>query len=376
MKIIQKSYTYDDVLLVPAYSRVTPAFVNPRLKWNDHIEMHAPIFAAAMDSVSEEAMAIALAIAGGVAFIHKNLSIEEQASMVRNVKSVNVNKKEHPHACVNQHNKLVVGIAVGVGEDTINRVNACVEAGADMVSVDSAHGHSHGVIETIIAIKRLYPMIELIGGNIVCHDAAIALKEAGCTAVKVGVGPGSICTTRVVAGVGVPQLSAIMNVVAALKGSGVKVIADGGIKYSGDMVKAIGAGADAVMLGSLLAGCDETPGDLIQVGGKLMKSYVGMGSLKAMQKGSSDRYFQGGVNELDKLVPEGVESLVPAKGPLRDVIYQMMGGLRSGMGYCGCETLKEMQEKAHFVHITNAGLVESHPHDVLIAKEAPNYRDR
>jgi len=376
MKIIQEAYTYDDVLLVPAYSSVTPAFVNPRLRWNEHIEMHAPIFAAAMDSVSEDQMAIALAIAGGIAFIHKNMSIEDQANMVRNVKALSINETDHPHACVNQHHKLVVGIAVGVGEDTIERVKACVEAGVDMVSVDSAHGHSQGVIETIKRIKTLYPHIELIGGNIVSYEAALALKEAGCTAVKVGVGPGSICTTRVVAGVGVPQLSAVMNVVEALKGSGVKVIADGGIKYSGDIVKAIGAGADAVMLGSLLAGCDETPGELIQVGEKLMKSYVGMGSLKAMKKGSSDRYFQGGVKDLNKLVPEGVESLVPAKGPVSDVIYQMMGGLRSGLGYCGCVTLKELQEKATFVRITNSGLVESHPHDVLIAKEAPNYRGR
>ena len=376
MKIIQEAYTYDDVLLVPAYSSITPAFVNPRLRWNEHIEMHAPIFAAAMDSVSEETMAIALAIAGGIAFIHKNMSIDDQASMVRSVKAVNVSFEEHPHACVNQHNKLAVGIAVGVGEDTIKRVIACVEAGADLVSVDSAHGHSLGVIETIKAIKALYPTIELVGGNIVSYEAAIALKEAGCTAVKVGVGPGSICTTRVVAGVGVPQLTAVMNVVEALKGSGVKVIADGGIKYSGDIVKAIGAGADAVMLGSLLAGCDETPGEFIQVGEKLMKSYVGMGSLKAMKKGSSDRYFQGGVKDLNKLVPEGVESLVPAKGPVSDVIYQMMGGLRSGMGYCGCADLSELKEKAQFVRITNAGLVESHPHDVLIAKEAPNYRGR
>jgi IMP dehydrogenase len=376
MKIIQEALTYDDVLLVPAYSSVTPAFVNPRLRWNEHIELHAPIFAAAMDSVSEAKMAIALAIAGGVAFIHKNMSIEEQASMVQEVKSVKITYDEHPHACVNQHNQLVVGIAVGVGEDTLDRVKACVEAGVDMVSVDSAHGHSKGVIETLKAIKALYPNIELIGGNIISSEAAIALKEAGCTAVKVGVGPGSICTTRVVAGVGVPQLSAVMNVASALKGSGVKIIADGGIKYSGDIVKAIGAGADAVMLGSLLAGCDETPGELIQVGGKLMKSYVGMGSLKAMKKGSSDRYFQGGVKDLNKLVPEGVESLVPAKGPVNEVIYQMMGGLRSGLGYCGCETLNELQEKAQFVRITNNGLVESHPHDVLIAKEAPNYRGR
>jgi IMP dehydrogenase len=376
MKIIQEALTYDDVLLVPAYSTVTPAFVNPRLRWNDDFELHAPIFAAAMDSVSEARMAIALAIAGGVAFIHKNMSIEEQASMVKEVKAVKVTFEEHPHACLNKLNQLVVGIAVGVGEDTLERVQACVKAGADLVSVDSAHGHSKGVIETLKAIKQLYPNIELIGGNIVSSEAAIALKEAGCTAVKVGVGPGSICTTRVVAGVGVPQLSAVMNVAEALKGSGVKVIADGGIKYSGDIVKAIGAGADAVMLGSLLAGCDETPGELIQVGDKLMKSYVGMGSLKAMKKGSSDRYFQGGVKDLNKLVPEGVESLVPAKGPVQEVIYQMMGGLRSGLGYCGCETLKELQEKAQFVRITNNGLVESHPHDVLIAKEAPNYRGR
>jgi IMP dehydrogenase len=376
MKIIQEALTYDDVLLVPAYSTITPAFVNPRLRWNSDIELHAPIFAAAMDSVSEANMAIALAIAGGIAFIHKNMSIEEQAAMVKQVKSVKITYEEHPHACVNEHNQLVVGIAVGVGEDTLTRVKTCVEAGVDMVSVDSAHGHSIGVIDTLKAIKELYPNIELIGGNIISSEAALALKEAGCTAVKVGVGPGSICTTRVVAGVGVPQLSAIMNVAEALKGSGVKIIADGGIKYSGDIVKAIGAGADAVMLGSLLAGCDETPGDLIQVGDKLMKSYVGMGSLKAMKKGSSDRYFQGGVKDLNKLVPEGVESLVPAKGPVSDVIYQMMGGLRSGLGYCGCATLKELQEKAQFVRITNNGLVESHPHDVLIAKEAPNYRGR
>jgi len=270
----------------------------------------------------------------------------------------------------------LVGAAVGVGEKNIERVKALVEAGVDIIAVDSAHGHSIGVIETVKTIHDLYPQLDLVGGNIVTAEAAIALIEAGANVVKVGVGPGSICTTRVVAGVGVPQLTAVNDVYQVAKERKVGIIADGGIKFSGDVVKALAAGADVVMMGGLLAGCEETPGEILDVYGKKVKTYVGMGSLSAMQRGSSDRYFQGGQTELKKLVPEGIEATVPYKGPIADVLYQMMGGLRSGMGYCGCETVESLKVNARFVKITNAGLKESHPHDVDNVKEAPNYRGR
>lgn len=372
-KVIKEAYTFDDLLLVPAKSVVVPAQVDLSSKLTSKITLRIPIVSAAMDTVTEEVMAAQLAKLGGLGFIHKNMPTNTQAEMVRMVKETTV-EEEYTHANVDANGKLVVGAAVGVGEASIERVKALVEAGVDIITVDSAHGHSEGVIQTVRQIRSAFPELDIVGGNIVTAQAATDLIYAGANVVKVGVGPGSICTTRVVAGVGVPQLTAVNDVYNVAKQYGVGVIADGGIKLSGDISKALAAGATCVMLGGLLAGTEETPGDVIEVYGKRVKAYVGMGSLSAMQRGSSDRYFQGGVKELDKLVPEGIEATVPFKGSIKDVIYQMLGGVRSGMGYCGCATIEEMHAKAQFVKITGAGLKESHPHDVDNVKEAPNYR--
>ena len=369
-KVIKEGYTFDDLLLVPAYSQVVPADVQLKTRLCDGIFLSIPVCSAAMDTVTESKMGIALAQAGGLGFIHKNLSSELPAEMVKEVKAAAVLS----NSAVDAKGKLLAGAAVGVSESTMARVQLLVEAGVDIITVDSAHGHSAGVIETVRKIHEQYPDLPLVGGNIVTGDAAQALIQAGASVLKVGVGPGSICTTRIVSGVGVPQLTAVSDVVQVAKRYNVGVIADGGIKFSGDIVKALAAGADAVMLGGLLAGCEETPGEIIEVYGKKVKTYVGMGSLSAMQRGSSDRYFQGGQKELKKLVPEGIEATVPYKGPMSDVIYQMMGGLRSGMGYCGCANIEELKEKAQFVKISNAGLKESHPHTVENVNEAPNYR--
>lgn len=374
-KVIKEAYTFDDLLLVPAYSKVVPAEVKLKTKLTDAITLNMPIISAAMDTVTEDAMAIMMAKLGGMGFIHKNMSIEAQAAMVETVKSA-VIETEFTDAATDTQGKLIVGAAVGVGEHTLHRVDALVKAGVDIVAVDSAHGHSQGVSNTVKLIRDTYPDLDIVGGNIVTAQGATDLIYAGATVVKVGVGPGSICTTRVVAGVGVPQLTAVNDVFQVTKQYNVGVIADGGIKLSGDISKALAAGADCVMLGGLLAGSLETPGEVIEVFGKKVKNYVGMGSLSAMQRGSSDRYFQGGVSELSKLVPEGIEATVPFKGSIRDVVYQMLGGLRSGMGYCGCATIEEMKLKAQFMKITGAGLQESHPHDVENVKEAPNYNGR
>lgn len=375
-KLVKEGYTYDDVLLVPSYSQVVPSMVQLGTQLTKKIYLKMPITSAAMDTVSEKAMAMALAKLGGLSFIHKNMSVEEQAAQVKAVKMEHFNQETYSDAAIDEHGRLLCGAAVGVGDGTLARVDALVEAGVDIIAVDSAHGHSKGVIDTIKQIRQAHPHLDIVGGNIVTAQAAIDLIYAGATALKVGVGPGSICTTRVVAGVGVPQLTAVNDVYQVAKQYGVGIIADGGIKLSGDIPKALAAGADCVMLGGLLAGCEETPGTIIEVYGKQVKSYVGMGSLSAMQRGSSDRYFQGGQKELKKLVPEGIEATVPYKGPIANVIYQMMGGLRSGMGYCGCASVQEMKEKAIFVKITGSGLKESHPHDVDNVKEAPNYSGR
>ncbi len=373
-KLVKEGYTFDDLMLIPAYSTVVPANVDLKTTLTDKIKLNVPLLSAAMDTVTEDVMAIALANAGGLGILHKNLSIKQQALMVETVKKAPV--LDPLKAACDASGRLLVGAAVGVSSETLERVKALVAAEIDVIAVDSAHGHSKGVLDSIKKIHALYPELTLIGGNIVTGAAALALIEAGASIVKVGVGPGSICTTRVIAGVGVPQITAINDVYQVCKEKGVSIIADGGIKFSGDIVKALAAGADAVMLGGLLAGCEETPGEVVEVYGKKVKSYVGMGSLSAMQRGSSDRYFQGGQKELNKLVPEGIEATVPYKGPIADVIYQMMGGLRSGMGYVGCENITRLKNEARFVKITNAGLNESHPHDVDIVKEAPNYRGR
>lgn len=373
-KIIKEAYTFDDLLLVPAYSKVVPAEVSLKTMLTSKIELNIPVVSAAMDTVSEMKMAMAIAKLGGIGFIHKNMSIEEQANQVAMVKAELVDKKQSPNAAVDSKGRLVVGAGVGVSNTTMQRVEALVKAGVDIIAVDSAHGHSVGVLETVKKIRSLYPELDIVGGNVVTAQAAIDLIYNGASCIKVGVGPGSICTTRVVSGVGVPQLTAVNDVYQVARVYGVGVIADGGIKLSGDIVKALAAGADCVMLGGLLAGCEETPGEVVEVDGQLMKTYVGMGSLSAMERGSSDRYFQGGKSDLKKLVPEGIEAMVPYKGPIEDVIYQMMGGLRSGMGYTGCKNVKHLKERAQFVKITSAGLKESHPHDVKMVKEAPNYR--
>lgn len=368
---IRLGLTYDDLILLPQASDVLPNEVHIDTYLTSKIHLNIPIMSAAMDTVSEHAMAIALARAGGIAIIHKNLSIEEEANEVRLVKEASY--EGYPRAALDENGRLIVGAAIGANKEVLARAKALLNAGADVLVLDSAHGHSKNIIDTAKLVKDSFPGVQLIVGNIVTKEAALALIEAGADAIKVGIGPGSICTTRVVAGVGCPQATAVDDVVNACKGTNVKVIADGGIKYSGDIVKALALGADAVMLGSMLAGCEETPGEIKEIDGKKVKAYVGMGSLAAMKRGSADRYFQGGQTESKKLVPEGIEAVIPYKGKLEDVVYQLIGGLRSGLGYCGAHNLKELNEKSVFVQVTNAGLAEAHPHDVKITVSAPNY---
>jgi IMP dehydrogenase len=485
MRIVQEALTFDDVLLVPAHSTVLPKDVDLSTKLTREITLNIPLVSAAMDTVTEGRLAIAMAQEGGIGIIHKNMTIEQQAAEVRKVKKyesgvikdpitiapsatirevfeltsaagisgvpvvdgdelvgivtnrdmrfetrydapvssimtpkdklVTVKEGEErekilqlfhqyriekllvvddafrlrglitvkdirkatekPNACKDDQGRLRVGAAVGVGAGTDERVTALVAAGVDVVVVDTAHGHSQGVLDRVAWVKKNFPELQVIGGNIATAAAARALVEAGADAVKVGIGPGSICTTRIVAGVGVPQISAIANVAEELAGTGIPLIADGGIRFSGDMSKAIVAGAYSVMMGSMFAGTEEAPGEVELFQGRSYKSYRGMGSLGAMggSQGSSDRYFQDST-EADKLVPEGIEGRVPFKGPLNPVIHQMLGGLRSSMGYTGCRNIEEMRTKPEFVRITNSGLSESHVHDVQITKEAPNYR--
>lgn len=482
-KIVMEGLTFDDVLLIPQASNILPHEVSLKTKLTKKLELNVPILSAAMDTVTEANLAIAIAREGGIGFIHKNMTIERQAEEVAKVKryesgmitqpitlganatleealilmkkykisglpivdgesnlkgiitnrdlkyrenlSLKVeevmtkdnlitapvgttleeaksillehrieklpivegtklkglitikdidNTINYPNAAKDQHGRLRVGAAVGVGPDAIRRVTALVEAGVDIITVDSAHAHSAGVVNRIKEIRAEFPELDIIGGNLVTKEAALDLIEAGVNAVKVGIGPGSICTTRVVAGVGVPQISAVMEVAEVCHEKGIGVIADGGIKLSGDVVKAIAAGADCVMLGGMLAGTDEAPGEEVLYNGRKYKTYAGMGSLAAMKRGSSDRYFQL-ESATEKLVPEGIESMVPHRGALKDTIYQICGGLRSGMGYCGTPTIEDLKVKGKFIKITGAGLAESHPHDVIITKEAPNYNN-
>lgn len=481
-KIQFEGFTFDDVLLIPAYSEVLPRNVNLTTHFSKNIELKIPIVSAAMDTVTEAKMAIAIAREGGIGVIHKNMSIAEQAKQVSMVKraengmisnpvtihkdatvsdalafmaefkiggipvvdeggflkgivtnrdlrfqrdmskkidevmtkenlvttsrSTNLEEaaeilqmhkieklpvvdkdnkliglltykditkaKDKPMACKDEQGRLRVAAGVGVTYDTFERVDALVKAGVDAIVIDTAHGHSKGVIETLKKAKKEYPKIDFVVGNIATAEAAKALVEAGADGVKVGIGPGSICTTRVVAGVGVPQLSAIYEVSKALEGTNVPVIADGGIRYSGDIVKALAAGADTIMAGSMFAGVEESPGETIIFNGRKFKSYRGMGSLEAMEKGSKDRYFQDVEEDIKKLVPEGISARVPFKGQLYEVVYQMIGGLRAGMGYCGAQNIDALHQ-AKFTRITSAGVVENHPHDVTITSEAPNY---
>jgi IMP dehydrogenase len=482
-KIVGEGLTYDDVLLVPAYSEVLPREVNISSQFTKNITLHTPVVSAAMDTVSESSMAIAMARAGGIAVIHKNMTIAAQAAEVRKVKrsesgmiqdpitlhetanvgdalnimaehkiggipvvdadgvlkgivtnrdlrfeknyekpirevmtsenlvttdkpkdlataeSILQEKKieklpvvsadgklmglitykdilklhRYPNACKDNFGRLRCAAAVGVTADTLERVEALVKAGVDAVVIDTAHGHSRGVIETLKKVKAAFgDKIDVIVGNIATGAAAKALVEAGADGVKVGIGPGSICTTRVIAGVGVPQLTAVVDVAEALKGTGVPMIADGGIRYTGDIAKAIAGGASTIMIGSMLAGTEESPGETIIYEGRKFKSYRGMGSLEAMQHGSKDRYFQDAEDDIKKLVPEGISGRVPFKGSVMEVMHQIIGGLRAGMGYCGASDISQLQE-AKFIRITNAGIKESHPHDVVITREAPNY---
>jgi len=355
--------TYDDVLLLPDASDVVPSEVDTKTHLTREIQLDIPLISSAMDTVTESAMAIAMAKAGGIGIIHRNLAIEEQVTHVKLVKGAG----------------LLVGAAVGVGDDGFERAEALIESGVDVIVVDTAHGHHRAVLEAIARIKKHYAKQEIIGGNVATRAGAQALINAGADAVKVGVGPGSICTTRVVAGVGVPQITAIMEAAKACKKADIPLIADGGLQYSGDIAKAIVSGADTVMLGSLLAGCEESPGELVEVDGRKYKSYRGMGSLGAMQSRgnkksfSKDRYMQDDVLAEDKLVPEGIEGKVAYRGPVAQVVHQLVGGLRSGMGYAGAEDIAALQKRGRLIQITAAGLQESHPHDVLDVADAPNY---
>lgn len=482
-KFIGEAFTFDDVLLVPRKSSVLPRDVDVSTKLSRNITLNIPLVSAAMDTVTEAALAMALAREGGIGILHKNMAIEAQAAQVDQVKRaesgmilnpitmhadqkvgdalelmskyqisgipiingagkligivtsrdlrfqpnrgieiskvmtkehlvtapvgstldqaeriiqkhrieklpvVDKNarlkglftfkdiqkKKHHPNACKDQHGRLRVGAAVGVTSDTMDRVQALVQAGVDVIIVDTAHGHSAGVMEMVKRVKKRFSGCDLIAGNVGTPEAARDLLKIGVDGVKVGIGPGSICTTRVIAGVGVPQVTAIYECARVASRSNVPLIADGGIKQTGDIAKAIAAGADSVMVGSLFAGVDESPGEKILYEGRTYKMYRGMGSLEAMRKGSSDRYFQDVEDDLPKMVPEGIEGRVPFKGPLADTVFQMVGGLRAAMGYCGCRTIHDLKTKAQFIKMSDAGLRESHPHDIVVTKEAPNY---
>ncbi|MEI6406437.1 MAG: IMP dehydrogenase [Actinomycetes bacterium] len=361
-KVVMLGLTYDDVLLLPDASEVVPSEVDTSTRLTRKISLKVPLVSSAMDTVTESVMAIAMAKAGGIGIVHRNLPVEDQVKHVLAAKKLGL-----------------VGAAVGVGDDGFARASALIEAGVDVVVVDTAHGHHRAVLDAIVRIKKLFPHIEIIGGNVATRAGAQALINAGVDAVKVGVGPGSICTTRVVAGVGVPQVSAIMEAHKACVKADIPLIADGGLQYSGDIAKAIVAGADTVMLGSLLAGCDESPGELVEIQGRKFKAYRGMGSLGAMQSRgeqksySKDRYMQDDVLSEDKLVPEGIEGKVAYRGSVAQVVHQLVGGLRSGMGYAGAATIEDLQRNGQLIQITSAGLQESHPHDILDIAEAPNY---
>lgn len=374
-KFAKKGLTFDDVLLIPAESHVLPNEVNLSTQLAKNIKLNIPLISAGMDTVTEGPMAIAMALQGGLGVVHKNMAIQAQAGEVANVKSVVV-PANATKAAVDAQNRLLCAAAVGVTSDTFERATALLEAGADAIVIDTAHGHSAGVLRKIKEIRDHFPDATLIAGNVATGEATKALFDAGVDVVKVGIGPGSICTTRVVAGVGVPQITAIYDAASVAREYGKPIIADGGIKYSGDVVKALAAGGNAVMLGSMLSGTTEAPGEVFEEDGHRYKAYRGMGSVGAMAQahGSSDRYFQGGVNEANKLVPEGIEARVEYKGDVSDIVFQIDGGLRSGMGYVGAPDIPTLIEKAQFVQITNAGLRESHPHDVQITKAAPNYK--
>ncbi len=370
-KIALEGLTFDDVLLIPAYSAVLPREVSLNSRFSRNITLNIPFVSAAMDTVTEAPMAAAIALEGGIGVIHKNMTVERQAAEVRIVKETTIPAAK-AQACTGSDGRLRVAAGIGVTPDALERARALADAGVDALVIDSAHGHSKGVIDQLARVKAALPQIDIVVGNVATAEAGRMLMLAGADAVKVGIGPGSICTTRIVAGVGVPQITAIYEVAKTLEGSGVPVIADGGLRYSGDCVKALAAGGDCVMCGSMFAGTLESPGEVIDIDGVKFKTYRGMGSIDAMNAGSKDRYFQSGETQTKKLVPEGIVGRVAYKGTLEDTVYQLIGGLRSGMGYCGAATIEELK-KARFTRVTASGMAESHPHDITITKKAPNY---
>lgn len=370
-KILEKdALTFDDVLLVPQYSEITPDMADVSTKLTNTFKMNVPFLSAAMDTVSEHKLVTALALAGGLGVIHKNMSIADQAKEVEMVKNYEFDNEKYKRALIDKKGRLCVGAAIGVTADMMNRVHALMDAGVDVFVLDSAHGDSKNIINAIKNLRLEYPNMELIAGNVATYEGALDLMKAGASAVKVGMGPGSICTTRIIAGIGVPQLQAVMDCARASKEMDVPIIADGGIKYSGDVVKALAAGANTVMLGGLFATCEEAPGDIYESNGKKYRTYRGMGSIEAMAKGSTDRYFQTGHK---KFVAEGVQGIVEVKTTVEELVFQLIGGLKAGMGYCGSKDIPTLQEKGTFIKITNNALLESHPHDISIDKGEPNY---
>lgn len=370
-KILEKdALTFDDVLLVPQYSEITPDMADVSTKLTNTFKMNVPFLSAAMDTVSEHKLVTALALAGGLGVIHKNMSIADQAKEVEMVKNYEFDNEKYKRVLIDKKGRLCVGAAIGVTADMMNRVHALMDAGVDVFVLDSAHGDSKNIINAIKNLRLEYPSMELIAGNVATYEGALDLMKAGASAVKVGMGPGSICTTRIIAGIGVPQLQAVMDCARASKEMNIPIIADGGIKYSGDVVKALAAGANTVMLGGLFATCEEAPGDIYESNGKKYRTYRGMGSIEAMAKGSTDRYFQTGHK---KFVAEGVQGIVEVKTTVEELVFQLIGGLKAGMGYCGSKDIPTLQEKGTFIKITNNALLESHPHDISIDKGEPNY---
>lgn len=370
-KILEKdALTFDDVLLVPQYSEITPDMADVSTKLTNTFKMNVPFLSAAMDTVSEHKLVTALALAGGLGVIHKNMSIADQAKEVEMVKNYEFDNEKYKRVLIDKKGRLCVGAAIGVTADMMDRVHALMDAGVDVFVLDSAHGDSKNIINAIKNLRLEYPSMELIAGNVATYEGALDLMKAGASAVKVGMGPGSICTTRIIAGIGVPQLQAVMDCARASKEMNIPIIADGGIKYSGDVVKALAAGANTVMLGGLFATCEEAPGDIYESNGKKYRTYRGMGSIEAMAKGSTDRYFQTGHK---KFVAEGVQGIVEVKTTVEELVFQLIGGLKAGMGYCGSKDILTLQEKGTFIKITNNALLESHPHDISIDKGEPNY---
>ena len=370
---IREALTFDDVLLVPKESDILPKDVNLERKLTKKITLKIPLISSPMDTITEHKMAIAMALCGGLGVVHKNMPLEMQAKEVEAVK--NFNEIENKNlSSVDKNGKLLAAAAIGISDDRYKRIEKLIESGTDIIVIDTAHGHSQNVLKAIKEIKKLYSNIDVIAGNIATSDGAKALIDAGVDAIKIGIGAGSICTTRIIAGIGVPQLTAILDASQIAKKNNVGSIADGGIKYSGDIVKAFAVGADAIMAGGLFSSTYEAPGDVIIIDGKKYKPYRGMGSVGAMIQGSKDRYFQSEVINKSKFVPEGIEGVTEYKGHVADVVYQIIGGVRAGMGYVGAKNIGELQEKAEFVKITNQGLAESHVHDVKITSKAPNYR--